>query len=110
MKKQKDVVHKMSIILNLRDEWIPRMEITLIEAETKKGGVMYKLNKDLCTTNTILATSITDIKESEDHKNQPTPSTENSAADELLKFKQLLDMGAITQDEFDAKKKQLLGL
>ena len=33
-----------------------------------------------------------------------------SAADELLKFKQLLDMGVITQEEFDAKKKQLLGL
>ena len=33
-----------------------------------------------------------------------------SAADELRKFKELLDMGAITQDEFNAKKKQLLGL
>ncbi len=33
-----------------------------------------------------------------------------SPADELKKFKELLDMGAITQEEFDAKKKQLLGL
>ena len=33
-----------------------------------------------------------------------------AVADELLKFKQLLDMGAITQEEFDAKKKQLLEL
>lgn len=33
-----------------------------------------------------------------------------SAADELKKFKELLDSGVITQDEFDAKKKQLLGL
>ena len=33
-----------------------------------------------------------------------------SAADEILKLKQLLDIGAITQEEFDAKKKQLLGL
>ena len=31
-------------------------------------------------------------------------------ADELKKFKELLDMGVITQEEFDAKKKQLLGL
>lgn len=37
------------------------------------------------------------------------PST-SSAADELLKFKQLLDMGAITEEEYNAKKKQLLGL
>ncbi|UZT82107.1 PH domain-containing protein [Caproicibacterium sp. BJN0003] len=33
-----------------------------------------------------------------------------SAADELLKYKGLLDAGAITQEEYDAKKKQLLGL
>nr|UVY25709.1 MAG: Gas vesicle protein G [Bacteriophage sp.] len=33
-----------------------------------------------------------------------------SAADELLKFKQLLDMGAITEAEYNAKKSQLLGL
>lgn len=33
-----------------------------------------------------------------------------SNADELKKFKELLDMGAISQEEFDAKKKQLLGL
>jgi len=33
-----------------------------------------------------------------------------SSADELAKYKSLLDSGVITQDEFDAKKKQLLGL
>lgn len=34
----------------------------------------------------------------------------NSDADELKKYKTLLDNGAITQEEYDAKKKQLLGL
>ena len=33
-----------------------------------------------------------------------------SNADELKKFKELLDSGVISQEEFDAKKKQLLGL
>ncbi len=33
-----------------------------------------------------------------------------SSADELKKYKDLLDSGVITQAEFDAKKKQLLGL
>lgn len=32
----------------------------------------------------------------------------SSNADEILKYKQLLDMGVITQEEFDKKKKQLL--
>lgn len=34
----------------------------------------------------------------------------NDEADKLKKYKELLDCGAITQEEFDAKKKQLLGL
>ena len=33
-----------------------------------------------------------------------------SNADELKKYKNLLDSGVITQEEFDSKKKQLLGL
>jgi len=33
-----------------------------------------------------------------------------SVADEIMKLKGLLDIGIITQAEFDAKKKQLLGL
>lgn len=33
-----------------------------------------------------------------------------SAPDELMKWKQLLDAGAITQDEYEVKKKRLLGL
>ncbi|MCM3316692.1 DUF4429 domain-containing protein [Rummeliibacillus stabekisii] len=33
-----------------------------------------------------------------------------SVADELKKFKELLDEGILTQEEFDAKKKQLLNI
>lgn len=36
--------------------------------------------------------------------------SKTSQADELKKYKELLDSGVITQDEFDEKKKQLLGL
>lgn len=48
--------------------------------------------------------------EAEKAKQENKNSGAVSAADELKKFKELLDMGAITQEEFDAKKKQLLGL
>lgn len=40
----------------------------------------------------------------------PTLVTSVSVADEIMKFKGLLDAGIITQQEFDNKKKQLLGL
>ena len=38
----------------------------------------------------------------------PAAATSASAADEPIKFKQLLDMGVITQQEYDQKKKELL--
>ena len=38
------------------------------------------------------------------------PALQPSAADEIMKFKQLMDNGIITPEEFEAKKKQLLNL
>ena len=47
------------------------------------------------------------------HPEQFSVNTNSSiigSADKLMMFKQLLDSGTITQEEFDAKKKQILGL
>lgn len=41
-------------------------------------------------------------------KNRPIPEEDN--LDKIKKLKELLDMGAITQEEFDEKKKELLNL
>jgi hypothetical protein len=41
-------------------------------------------------------------------KNKPSPEEDN--LDKIKKLKELLDMGAITQEEFDEKKKELLNL
>ncbi|MBQ9044318.1 MAG: SHOCT domain-containing protein [Oscillospiraceae bacterium] len=40
---------------------------------------------------------------------QPAPA-QPSVADQLTQYKQLLDSGAITQEEYDAVKQRLLGL
>lgn len=48
-------------------------------------------------------------KVSQEKPQTPAPVA-TSAADELLKFKRLLDMGAVTEAEYNAKKAQLLGL
>ena len=37
------------------------------------------------------------------------PADEDAKIKALLKYKELLDMGILTQEEFEAKKKQLLG-
>lgn len=48
----------------------------------------------------------------EKYKMQPSivSVNANSSADEIIKYKQLFDAGVITQEEFEAKKKQLLNL
>lgn len=83
----------------------------LANAESSKGKVIdYKKCPHCGSTN------IRDLEDSEWAAEQAkatqesTPASAVSAADELKKFKELLDMGVITQEEFDAKKKQLLGL
>ena len=52
------------------------------------------------------------VEEYKEEKNKTVApvSAAVSVADEIKKFKELLDMGVITQEEFNAKKKQLLGL
>ncbi len=42
--------------------------------------------------------------------NPTNTQTINNSPDDLIKLKELLDKGIITQEEFDAKKKQILGL
>lgn len=46
------------------------------------------------------------LNDEEDNNSRPSVNV----ADEIKKFKELLDLGAITQEEFDMQKKKLLGL
>ena len=49
------------------------------------------------------------IEEVKRNHNTGSTSKQFSPADELKKYKELLDMGAITQEEYEMKKKQILG-
>ncbi len=40
----------------------------------------------------------------------PPPMSVGDQLDAVKKLKELLDVGILTQDEFDSKKKQILGL
>ena len=80
------------------------------------GNAQNSLNKIVdfnrrpqCNSTNLSVISDEVFEKMKEQNSQPQQSTV-SAADELKKFKELLDMGAITQEEFDAKKKELLGL
>ena len=68
-------------------------------------GKAKKIAKEMETVNQYIQQKLKEAKEK-----KYAPQTSVSSADELKKFKELLDMDVITQEEFDAKKKQLLGL
>lgn len=78
-----------------------------------KGGTMSAVNDE----NTILflkkelkqAKELKSMVESIQRQNS-TSSPQISGADEIIKFKQLLDEGILTVEEFETKKKQILGI
>ena len=77
--------------------------------ETCSFDVVRKRTSEVAALVNSVVQEILEAKKTE--KNGPTIiQNQASAADELLKMKQLLDAGIISQEEFDAKKKQLLGL
>ena len=92
------------------------IQFTLLGGKESKGGLFAATSDE----NTIMFTKndrdkalqIRDYAESMIvQRNQPSVQVQSvSAADEILKLKSLLDAGIITQYEFDAKKKQLLGI
>lgn len=79
-----------------------------------KGGTMSaaKDENSIMFTKKELAKAqeLVDLVENKRHADTPSSSPQLSVADELIKFKELLDAGILTQEEFDAKKKQMLGV
>lgn len=63
-----------------------------------------------CDKKVLEKLSMLIVAEEDQATSQTATEAQTSAADEIIKFKQLLDAGILTQEEFDAKKKQLLGI
>jgi hypothetical protein len=83
-----------------------------LENVFKFNGASLPLAKEMANkmhyVHNFVQNKVLDCQVEEEHKE--TVVTNGSAADEILKFKALLDQQIITQEEFEAKKKQLLGL
>lgn len=80
-----------------------------IAVSTSSGAIRFIGIKNNSEIHTVISKLLMERQES---AKQTSATTEKSQtkADELREIKKLLDDGIITQEEFDAKKKQLLGL
>jgi len=80
------------------------------EVYNGKKGYILDCEPNVAQIN-VLESTLTQMLASQQQSEVATSAAPQiSSADELAKFKALLDNGVITQEEFDAKKKQLLGL
>ena len=84
--------------------WGKRITVTSSSGHITFFGVINQ--KEINETLTALIKE----KEQKSHERSTVITQSQSNAEELAKFKKLVDDGIITQEEFDAKKKQLLGL
>ena len=82
-----------------------------ITVSTSSGRIGFSAIKNRNEIHEVVSQLLVDRQK---QTTTPAPSTAPASsvsnADELKKYKELLDSGIITQEEFDAKKKQLLGL
>lgn len=105
-KKSKSICNSLKIKITINDINNPVVYINILTSPTKKDNFIYKSlfkSAQECLSTLQLICS---KQEPQEEKNVSTISN----ADEILKYKNLLDSGIITQEEFDGKKKQLLGL
>lgn len=113
--KTKEVSEKIEIFIKTNDPNNPTYTLVTSAKRLKTGSKQYA--QDFKDTQDIAATLDRIIKRNEergliDQNEQHEGNAESSvdSLEEIAKLKQLLDMDAITQDEFETKKKQLLDL
>lgn len=87
-------------------------QVAQMSADNKLNQIVDYSKCPKCNSSDVKVLSDAEWEtEKKNINNTATPTASApSAMDEIKKLKELLDMGAITQEEFDAKKKQLLGL
>lgn len=107
-RKNKAVCISMMIKITLNNMQFPVAYIKLITSATKKDSMLYRLN--MKNAQEILSVLQLICNEKNVSVEQPAKDADSHNIDDLRKLKALLDDGIITQEDFDAKKKQILGL
>ena len=103
----KEVVLPMYMI----SAYSTRKFFSTIAVATSSGITRFALIKNYAEIGNLLSQKINERQDNTaSTSNATAASSQSNSADDLKKFKELLDTGVITQEEFDAKKKQLLGL
>lgn len=96
---------EVSLPLNQISAYATKKRNSTIVVATSSGVTKFALIANYKEIGDVLSKLISNRQE-----NTTKAGSTNSNMDDLVKLKNLLDSGIITQEEFEAKKKQLLGL
>lgn len=107
-KKSKPICNSLKIKITVKSMNNPVVYINFLTSPTKKNSFTYKTMYNSAQECLSVLQLICDSQDATLSASNNVPAV--SSADEIMKFKNLLDNGIITQEEFEAKKKQLLGL
>lgn len=104
--KNKEEINEFRIIIKTSNKSYPELSINLLPTgKVKSDSLLFKSYCDKAEKIMLELDRIRGVEESVISSN----GSERSLADEILKYKNLLDVGAITQEEYNVKKRQLLG-
>ena len=108
-----NVCNKLEIKLIVNDVTMPSIQLVLLDKETDKNSVKYQACYDKAIQfEAVLKIIMANAQEKavpaqpNNEKQEKTTSTKM----QLQELKEMLDDGLITQEEFEQKKKQILGL
>ena len=96
------VVIPLSKISGCAVSGLAAMKLTITEGTTK-----YEYNT--VANSSVIVDAIKNKDSEPNNQSKPETSTSTDPAEELRKYKKLLDDGIITQEDFDQKKRMLLG-
>ncbi|WP_159723138.1 SHOCT domain-containing protein [Enterococcus sp. CSURQ0835] len=114
-KKQTNFVESLKILVTFKNRNPVSTTIDFIKKKQQKDKKYEKIlvqAKETLSGFDYIINTLEGDKHSEvvGAMSNSKPSSTESVADELRKYKSLADDGIITQEEFDKKKKELLGL
>lgn len=81
-----------------------------VSVSTPSGRISFRVIKNADEIYEVVNSLLIERQQKKVNATAAATAPKSDEADQLKKYKDLLDSGAITQEEFDAKKKQLLGL
>lgn len=99
-------INSMYVAIYTKAPECPKVSVFLINSPISTNSMTYRL----CKNNAKMLIGRLKQMIPDNYSNNTNTPTTVSAADEIAKYKSLLDSGAITQEDYDKKKNELLNL